>query len=119
VAALAATSIDHEGAPRTEAELVALVEAVRAAPSRRGELISALREGSALHAQKGRIAVRRMRGWVLAAFEAVGLPDEAIPFVVEELESGIDPYLLAAAARAVPSCAAGARARLTHRASAR
>ena len=46
-------------------------------------------------------ATVRMRGWVLASFERAALPDAAIPFVLEELESGIEAYLLAAAARAV------------------
>jgi protein SCO1/2 len=43
----------------------------------------------------------RMRGYVLASFEQAGLPDEALPFVYEELESGRDAYLVAAAAKAV------------------
>jgi protein SCO1/2 len=42
-----------------------------------------------------------MRGWVIHAFSEVGLPREALPFVLEELESGHDPYLAAAAARAL------------------
>jgi protein SCO1/2 len=40
-----------------------------------------------------------MRGWTLLSFEALGLPDEALLFVLEELEAGSDPYLIAAAAR--------------------
>jgi len=42
-----------------------------------------------------------MRGYIMAAFEQAGLPDPAIPYVLEELESGRDAYLVAAAARAI------------------
>jgi protein SCO1/2 len=42
-----------------------------------------------------------MRGYLLAAFEGAGLPEEALPYVFEELESGRGAYLVAAAARAL------------------
>ncbi|MFO0757686.1 MAG: SCO family protein [Byssovorax sp.] len=87
--------------PRDDDELVALCAAVRADPTRRDELVPALREDAPVYAQRGRAAIARMRGWVLASFEIAGLPDEALPFVIEELESGVEPYLIAAAARAV------------------
>ena len=54
-----------------------------------------------LYAGRGTNATIRMRGYILAAFERVGLPDAAIPYVLEELESGRDAYLVAAAARAL------------------
>jgi len=52
---------------------------------------------------RGRSAntVNRMRGYLLAAFERTGLPEGAVPYVLEELESGRDAYLVAAAARAL------------------
>lgn len=44
-------------------------------------------------------AVTRMRAWVLESLCRLGpLPDEALPFVLEELETAQDPFLLAAAA---------------------
>jgi protein SCO1/2 len=40
-----------------------------------------------------------MRGWVLESIGRAGaLPDEALPYVLEELETAHDPYLLAVAA---------------------
>src|SRR2546428_5497104 len=42
-----------------------------------------------------------MRGYVRATFETVGVPDTALPFLVEELESGRDAYVVAAAAKAL------------------
>src|SRR5262245_46744209 len=41
-----------------------------------------------------------MRGWVLLALGRVGVSDAALLFVLEELDTGVDPYLVAAAARA-------------------
>lgn len=84
-----------------EQSFAALVEAAPVGPEGQRALVALLAEGSPHYAGKGRAAIVRMRGFALAAFERVGLPDEAIPFVIEELESGIDPYLVAAAARAV------------------
>lgn len=44
-------------------------------------------------------AVTRMRGWLLQSLCRVGpLPDEALPFILEELETAQDPFLLAVAA---------------------
>jgi protein SCO1/2 len=42
-----------------------------------------------------------MRGWVLLALARAGLTDHGLPFVLEELDAGVDPYLMAAAARAL------------------
>jgi protein SCO1/2 len=84
----------------TEPDLEALVEAVRADPGRRDELVPLLREDAALHRGRSTATTARLRGWVLAAFADVGLPAGAIPFVIEELTTGREPHLVAAAARA-------------------
>lgn len=60
-----------------------------------------LAEQSPLFAGRGTGEVERLRGYILASFETVGLPPEAVPFVLEELETGRDPYTVAAAARAL------------------
>ncbi len=82
-------------------DVEALVDAVRAEPSRRDELVALLGERHAIYAEQRAVTVVQKRGWVMAAFEHVGLPSAAIPFIVEELANGRDPYLLAAAAKAV------------------
>ena len=46
-----------------------------------------------------------MRGWILLALAQVGLPPDALLFVLEELDAGHDGYLVAAAARALRSSA--------------
>ncbi|PIT02732.1 hypothetical protein TSA1_19725 [Bradyrhizobium nitroreducens] len=52
---------------------------------------------------RGRFAssAARMRAYAMAAFHDTGLPDQAVPYVVEVLETSFDPNLVAAAARAV------------------
>lgn len=70
-------------------------------PSGRHRLVPMLAERNALYARRSTNAVIRMRGYLLAAFAQAGLPEEALPFVLEELESGRDAYLVAAAARAL------------------
>jgi protein SCO1/2 len=64
-------------------------------------LIDALNEQGALYDQQSRAAVIRMRGWILNAFSRHGIPNDGLSYVLEELESSIDPYTTAAAARAL------------------
>jgi len=60
-------------------------------------------ELSNIYAQRGAATTVRMRGWVLIALARAGVPDAALLFVLEELDAGVDPYLVAAAARALRS----------------
>ncbi|MEO8369195.1 MAG: SCO family protein [Candidatus Solibacter sp.] len=72
----------------------------------RGEVADAQRtfiglcdERNAAYTEQPASAVTRMRAWVLESLCRVApLPDEALPFVLEELETAHDPYLLAVAA---------------------
>jgi hypothetical protein len=43
----------------------------------------------------------RMRGWVLIALARTGVTDAELLFVLEELDTELDAYLVAAAARAL------------------
>ena len=49
---------------------------------------SCCRERSPVYRGRSANTVIRMRGYLLAAFEDAGLPEEALPYVFEELESG-------------------------------
>ncbi|MEA2685586.1 MAG: hypothetical protein QOE93_781 [Actinomycetota bacterium] len=84
-----------------EAEVAALVDGVRRDPGRRDELVELLPERIPLYSGRGANAVVRLRGYVLAAFEQVGLPPAAVPYVLDELQNGRDAYLVAAAAMAL------------------
>jgi protein SCO1/2 len=74
----------------------------RAARRRDGQrLAEFLPERTPVYRGRSANTVNRMRGYLQAAFEAAGLPEEAVPYVFEELESGRHAYLVAAAARAL------------------
>lgn len=86
-----------------EPQFEALVDAMAADPARRERLTDLLREDNPLYDQRGAAAIVRMRGWVLLAMAHAGLSDTGLIFVLEELDSGTDGYLVAAAARALRS----------------
>jgi len=70
-------------------------------PDAAGTLAAMLAEESPFFAGRGTNEAERLRGYILASFETAGLPPEAVPFVLEELETGRIPYTVAAAARAL------------------
>jgi len=84
----------------TEKQFCELVE--RLAVDRSQEkLIELLDEDHSIYDQRGAAVVVRMRGWVLLALARDALSDAALPFVLEELDSGVDAYLVACAASAL------------------
>jgi protein SCO1/2 len=89
--------LDHETSEQEFAELVD-----RAGREMNGHLLAQLLpERIPVYRGWSANTVNRMRGYLLAAFERAGLPEEALPYVFEELEGGRDAYLVAAAARAL------------------
>jgi protein SCO1/2 len=84
-----------------EESVAALVDEVRQSPERKDVLVQLLSERISLYEGRSANATIRMRGYILAAFEQTGLPDAALPYVLEELENGRDAYLVAGAARAL------------------
>ena len=83
---------------RNEDQLIALVASGGGDPAYAAVFEALLRESHPLYRGLGTAAVVRIRGWLLLALGRDGLPDSALPFVLEELESGHDAYLSAAAA---------------------
>ena len=98
--------MSHVAASRalSEPQFVALVEASSADPAGREQLADLLRENHPLYDQRGSATVVRMRGWILLALARVGVTEASLLFVLEELDAGRDPYLVAAAARALRAC---------------
>lgn len=88
---------------QSEAQFAALVDATAADPARSERLTDLLREDHPSYGQRGTATIVRMRGWVLLAIARAGVSDAALIFVLEELDTGTDPYLVAAAARALRS----------------
>lgn len=77
-----------------------------ASPDRERALIELLQEEHQAYGECGSGEIVRRRGWVLLALARAPLTDEAIPLVLEELETGYHPYLLAAAATALRAAVA-------------
>jgi len=90
---------EFDGATPT-AEIVAYVDHLRTLRDSGGDLVDLLPEQSPIYHGRAAGAAERLRGYILASFERTGLPDSAIAFVIEELEGGHNPYVIAAAAKA-------------------
>jgi len=88
---------------QSEEQFALLVDSLAADPRRREQLTELLREDHPLYDKRGTATISRMRGWVLLAFARTGLSNAALIFVLEELDTGTDAYLVAAAARALRS----------------
>jgi protein SCO1/2 len=89
----------------SEPQFAALVEELSFDVTRQERLIELLHEDHPVYNQRGAAATVRMRGWILLALARVELTDRALLFVLEELDTGRDPYLVAVAARALRSYA--------------
>jgi protein SCO1/2 len=87
----------------SEEAFAARVDALANDPRGSELLLDLLREDHPVYDQRGAATVVLMRGWVLLAISRRDLTDAALRFVLEELDTGIDPYLVAAAARALRS----------------
>lgn len=83
-----------------EADLEGEVNRVRNGASPEA-LVAHLREDAPMYRGRSTGATGRVRGWVLASFAELGLPESALPFVLEELEFGTEPYPVAGSARAL------------------
>ena len=91
----------HLDGATPEDEVAAFVDEIRRRPERRDELVELLPQGHPLYTSRGANQTVRIRGYVLASFEALGLPESALPYVLEELENSQKPYLVAASAKAL------------------
>jgi protein SCO1/2 len=85
----------------TEPEFAALISAIAADNKRHHELTELLHEDHPLYDQRGAATIVRMRGWIIYTLSQLRVSEEALVFVLEELDTGVEPYLIAASARAV------------------
>ncbi len=90
---------------RDERAALALVERVRAGALPGDALLPLLRESHALYREMSLAHVTALRGWILHGLAGGQVSEQALPFILEELESGTEAYLVAAAARALRSAA--------------
>jgi protein SCO1/2 len=82
-------------------QIAALLQAASRSTAQRAEFVALLSEQHPLYRELGLSDITHVRGFVFATFERVGLPEAALPFVLEELQTGHAAYSVAAAARAV------------------
>jgi len=85
----------------SEDRIAELVDAIKRLGGCGDTLVELLPERIPLYMNRSTNETIRIRGYILAAFEQTGLPDAALPYVLEELENGRDAYLVAGAARAL------------------
>ena len=84
-----------------EEEIAAWVASRPPTDTAREAIVSLLQEQHPLLAGRSTSETSRIRGYALAAFERIGLPDAALPYILDELQNGDDAYLVAAAAKAL------------------
>lgn len=77
-----------------------LLTAVRNDPARRNELVALLHEANPAYRGHTEAQALQKRAAVLEVFEQVGLPDSAVPAVLEVLHTGMSATILVGAARA-------------------
>lgn len=82
-------------------DVARFIDRIRRTPAQRDVLVDLLAEQSPVYAGRSTNEAERLRGYLLASFETVGLPAAAFAYVREELETGQNPYTVAAAARAL------------------
>lgn len=64
-------------------------------------LVDLLSERHPIYKDRGSISTQRMRGYLIGAFQEIGTPNKALPYLLEELETSFYPYIVAASARAI------------------
>jgi cytochrome oxidase Cu insertion factor (SCO1/SenC/PrrC family) len=89
------TPIDGSAGETVVAELV---DVLRHAPDGAQRLAALLPENLPVYEGRSASETTRLRGYLLAAFADTGVPQGALPFLVESLESGHDAYEVAGAA---------------------
>ena len=87
----------------SEDEFASLITDLAERPAERHQLIELLHEDHPIYDQRGAATIVRMRGWILHTLSKDQIKDDELIFVLEELDTGIDPYLVAAAAKALRS----------------
>lgn len=84
-----------------EETIAELADTAKQSSEPRDLLVQLLPERISLYEGRSANETIRMRGYILATFEQAGLPDAALPYVLEELENGREAYLVAGAAKAL------------------
>jgi protein SCO1/2 len=99
----ARTALSAKDLPKgtPEEDLANLVDSVKAGKEAKRVLVPLLPENHPVYEGKSSNQIIRMRGYLLAAFEGCGTPQSAAIYLLDELQNSRNPYMVAAAAKAV------------------
>ncbi|WP_298754882.1 SCO family protein [uncultured Psychroserpens sp.] len=83
----------------TDKEIASTINLLRKGNLPRSLLVDLLSERHLIYQGKSNYEVNRIRGYVMASFSEVGLPDSALNYILDELQNGRNAYMVGAAAR--------------------
>lgn len=83
----------------TEDEIGEVLDRIRKGELSRDLLIDLISERHDVYVERPSYQMTRIKGYALASFKEVGLPNSAINFVLDELQNGRNAYMVGAAAR--------------------
>ena len=84
---------------RTEEDIGKVLDRIRKGELSRNLLFDFLSERNNVYLERPSYQVNRIKGYALASFLEVGLPDSAVNFILDELQNGRNAYIVGAAAR--------------------
>lgn len=85
----------------SEERIGELIDLARSGKLSKDVLVELLFERHAVYKDRSNYQTTRIKGYAMASFEAIGLPNSALNFVLDELQNGKNAYVVAAAARAL------------------
>lgn len=83
----------------SEEEIGRLIDSVRSGNLSKSFLVELLSERHSVYKERPGYQAARIKGYAMASFAVVGLPDSALNFLLDELQNGKHAYMVAAAAR--------------------
>lgn len=84
-----------------EEEIGKVIDEIRQDVLPRSLLVQLLSERHPIYTERPNYQMIRIRGYALASFSIVGLPNSALNFVLDELQNARHAYMVAAAARGI------------------
>ncbi|MEM8568154.1 MAG: SCO family protein [Bacteroidota bacterium] len=85
----------------SEEEVGKVIELVRIGKLSKNVLIDILSERHQVYQERPTYQMNRIKGYAMASFAEVGLPDSAQHFLLDELQNGRNAYMVAAAAHGI------------------
>ena len=80
-------------------EVGKVIDLARSGKLSKHVLVELLSERHSVYRERSNYQMTRIKGYAMASFAEVGLPDSALNFVLDELQNGKHAYMVAAAAR--------------------